>query len=74
MKCTYEPFIYFHGEVKGALLTSPISVHGTQNVLILTNRVKGHLYAQILLNFEDFASVFSSVTCGTSAMDVSMYV
>ena len=29
MKCSYEPFIYFHGEVKGALLTSPISVHGT---------------------------------------------
>ena len=29
MKCLHEPFIYFHGEVKGTLLTFPISVHGT---------------------------------------------
>ena len=29
MKCSYEPFIYFHGEVKGMLRTSPVSVYGT---------------------------------------------
>ena len=29
MKCSYKPFIYFHEEVKGTLLTSPISVHGS---------------------------------------------
>ena len=29
IKCSYEPFTNFHGEVKGTLLTSPIFVHGT---------------------------------------------
>ena len=31
VKCSYEPFIYFHGEVKGTLLTSPISMHGLKS-------------------------------------------